>query len=104
VDATLVSATTTDHKCTSEQLVCLLRFLLSQLKAHTLIKILDEAADLSWPEDTEAFKEGKLVHPGDNVEMDSSLLHRIALEPGQRFNVREGGRTVATGLVTRIID
>jgi len=71
-----------------------LRFLLSQLKAHTLIKILDEAADLSWPEDTEAFKEGKMVLPGDNVEM----------ECGQRFNVREGGRTVATGLVTRIID
>jgi elongation factor Tu len=81
-----------------------LRFLLSQLKAHTLIKILDEAADLSWPEDTEAFKEGKMVLPGDNVEMECSLLHRIALEPGQRFNVREGGRTVATGLVTRIID
>jgi elongation factor Tu len=42
--------------------------------------------------------------PGDNIEMECSLLHPLALEPGQRFNVREGGRTVATGLVTRVLE
>jgi elongation factor Tu len=41
--------------------------------------------------------------PGDNVEMECSVMHPLPLEPGQRFNVREGGRTVATGLVTRVL-
>lgn len=42
--------------------------------------------------------------PGDNVEMVCEILHPAPLEAGQRFNVREGGRTVATGLVTRIFE
>lgn len=64
----------------------------------------------------------RLVQPGDNVEMMCDLHKPVALEPGQRFNVREGGmlmyqfglsyedtnvvigRTVATGLVTRVYD
>jgi elongation factor Tu len=45
-----------------------------------------------------------MVLPGDNVELEVSLLHPLALEKGQRFNVRESGRTVATGLVTKIIE
>jgi elongation factor Tu len=45
-----------------------------------------------------------MVMPGDNVEMECVLHHPIAVEPGQRFNVREGGRTVATGLITRLLD
>jgi elongation factor Tu len=59
---------------------------------------------LNWPEETEAFKEDRTVMPGDNVELVCELNHPLALETGQRFNVREGGRTVATGLVTRIIE
>jgi len=44
------------------------------------------------------------VIPGDNVEMVCELVHPTALEAGQRFNIREGGRTVGTGLVTRILE
>jgi elongation factor Tu len=44
-----------------------------------------------------------MVMPGDNVEMVCELHSPIAVEAGQRFNVREGGRTVATGLVTQVI-
>jgi elongation factor Tu len=36
--------------------------------------------------------------------MEAEILHPMAVEQGQRFNLREGGRTVATGLVTRIIE
>lgn len=63
----------------------------------------DEAAALHWPEGTED-ADSKMVMPGDNVEMVCEIHHPIALEQGQRFNIREGGRTVATGLVTRLLD
>ena len=42
--------------------------------------------------------------PGDNVEMVLKTHRPIAAEAGQRFNIREGGRTVASGLVTRVMD
>ena len=45
-----------------------------------------------------------MVMPGDNVEFEFALHYPTPLETGQRFNVREGGRTVATGLVTRIME
>jgi len=66
------------------------------------IRTADEAAHLRWPDETPD-AESKMVMPGDNVEMLCELIHKIAVEPGMRFNVREGGRTVATGLVTRIL-
>ena len=44
-----------------------------------------------------------MVMPGDNVEMELEIHQPVAVESGQRFNVREGGHTVATGLVTRVI-
>ena len=61
--------------------------------AFTLIHCVDEAAALHWPEEVE--DRGKMVMPGDNVEMMCDLYNPIALENGQRFNVREGGRTVS---------
>ena len=42
--------------------------------------------------------------PGDNVEMDVELITEIAIEPGLRFAIREGGRTVGSGVVTAIND
>jgi elongation factor Tu len=45
-----------------------------------------------------------MVMPGDNIEMEVDLHNPLAVEIGQRFNVREGGRTVATGLITRLLD
>jgi len=65
------------------------------------LRTADEAASLAWPEGTE--DTGKMVMPGDNVEMVVTTHHPVAMEAGQRFNIREGGKTVATGLVTRII-
>ncbi len=44
-----------------------------------------------------------MVMPGDNVEMVCDIYNPVALENGQRFNIREGGRTVATGLITKIL-
>ncbi|KAF2396862.1 elongation factor Tu, mitochondrial precursor [Trichodelitschia bisporula] len=76
----------------------------SNYRPQVYIRTADEAAALHWPADSEEFKSGKMVMPGDNVEMECELHHPLALETGQRFNVREGGRTVATGLVTRIIE
>ncbi len=42
--------------------------------------------------------------PGDNVEMDVELITPIAIEEGLRFAIREGGRTVGSGVVTKIVE
>ncbi|EME48018.1 hypothetical protein DOTSEDRAFT_69822 [Dothistroma septosporum NZE10] len=72
-------------------------------KPQLFLRTADESAALTWPEDSEGAKEGKMVMPGDNVEMVCEIHKPLAIEQGQRFNVREGGRTVATGLITRIL-
>ena len=46
--------------------------------------------------------EVEMVMPGDNVNMAVSLISPIAMEEGQRFAIREGGRTVGAGVVTKI--
>jgi elongation factor Tu len=45
----------------------------------------------------------EMVMPGDNVEMTVELINPIAMEDGLRFAIREGGRTVGAGRVTKII-
>ena len=49
------------------------------------------------PEGTE------MVMPGDNVTITGELIHPIAMEEGLKFAIREGGRTVGSGRVTKII-
>jgi elongation factor Tu len=49
------------------------------------------------PEGTE------MVMPGDNIQMDVELIQPIAMDAGLRFAIREGGRTVGSGVVTEII-
>jgi elongation factor Tu len=44
----------------------------------------------------------EMVMPGDNIEMTVELIHPIAMEEGLRFAIREGGRTVASGVVGNI--
>ncbi|TRM11167.1 elongation factor Tu [Lentibacillus cibarius] len=44
----------------------------------------------------------EMVMPGDNVEMQVELISPIAIEDGTRFSIREGGRTVGSGVVTTI--
>ena len=46
----------------------------------------------------------EMVMPGDNVELTVELIHAIALENGTKFSIREGGRTVASGTVTEVIE
>ncbi|MBI5644265.1 MAG: elongation factor Tu, partial [Deltaproteobacteria bacterium] len=45
----------------------------------------------------------EMVMPGDNVSLDVELITPIAMEEGLRFAIREGGRTVGAGVVTKII-
>jgi elongation factor Tu len=45
-----------------------------------------------------------MVMPGDNVEMEVQLITTIACEEGLNFAIREGGRTVGAGIVTKIIE
>ncbi|KXL46935.1 hypothetical protein M433DRAFT_64894 [Acidomyces richmondensis BFW] len=73
-------------------------------KPQLFIRTADEAATLNWPEGSEGAKSDQMVMPGDNVEMVCEIHKPLAVEQGQRFNVREGGRTVATGLITRVLE
>ena len=56
----------------------------------------DVTGVVELPEGTE------MVMPGDNVTIDVELIHPIAIEDGTRFSIREGGRTVGSGVVTEI--
>jgi elongation factor Tu len=46
----------------------------------------------------------EMVMPGDNIKMTVSLIHPIAMQDGLRFAIREGGRTVGAGVVTKVIE
>lgn len=56
----------------------------------------DVTGNIVLPEGTE------MVMPGDNVTIDVELIHPIAVENGTTFSIREGGRTVGSGIVTEI--
>ena len=58
----------------------------------------DVTGDLQLPEGTE------MCMPGDNITMTITLITPIAIEEGLRFAIREGGRTVGSGVVTEIIE
>jgi elongation factor Tu len=45
-----------------------------------------------------------MVMPGDNITMDIQLIAPVALEEQMRFAIREGGKTVGAGIVTKIIE
>jgi elongation factor Tu len=52
---------------------------------------------VTLPEGTE------MVMPGDNTEMKVELIQPVAMEEGLKFAIREGGRTVGAGQVTKIL-
>ncbi|MBS7577562.1 MULTISPECIES: elongation factor Tu [unclassified Enterococcus] len=56
----------------------------------------DVTGNIQLPADVE------MVMPGDNVTIDVELIHPIAVEKGTTFSIREGGRTVGSGIVTEI--
>ena len=46
----------------------------------------------------------EMVMPGDNITAQFELLAPVAMEPGLRFAMREGGRTVGAGVVAKVLD
>ena len=58
----------------------------------------DVTGSIKLPEGVE------MVMPGDNVDMECTLITPIAMEEKLRFAIREGGRTVGSGVVTKIIE
>ncbi len=67
-------------------------------KPQFYIRTTDVTGSIQLPEGVE------MVMPGDNITMKLKLVEPVALEEGLRFAVREGGRTVGAGVVTKIID
>lgn len=57
----------------------------------------DVSSSFEFPKDVE------MVMPGDNVTLTVNMLYPLAIEKGSRFTVREGGKTVGTGVVTEIL-
>ncbi len=66
-------------------------------KPQFYIRTTDVTGEVTLPEGTE------MVMPGDTVNMTVKLIAPIALEEKQRFAIREGGRTVGAGVITKII-
>ncbi|UCC77240.1 MAG: elongation factor Tu [Anaerolineales bacterium] len=62
------------------------------------IRTMDVTGQIQLPEGVE------MVMPGDNVRMQVNLIVPVALEAGSRFAIREGGRTVGAGVVTKIVE
>ena len=62
------------------------------------IRTTDVTGEIKLPDGVE------MVMPGDNIEMEIKLIYPVALEKGQRFAIREGGRTVGAGAITEIIE
>lgn len=75
---------------------------MNNYRPQMFIRTSDTTVSLTFPPEVEG-RDEKVVMPGENVELEGELVHEIALEEGSRFTLREGGKTVGTGLVTRIM-
>jgi elongation factor Tu len=62
------------------------------------LRTTDVTGEIKLPEGVE------MVMPGDNVTIDVTLISKVAMEQGLRFAIREGGRTVGAGQVTKVLD
>ena len=62
------------------------------------IRTTDVTGEITLPEGVE------MVMPGDNVSMEIELIQPVAMDQGLRFAIREGGRTVGSGVVTEIVE
>jgi elongation factor Tu len=70
----------------------------SGYRPQFFIRTMDVTGAVELPEGVE------MVMPGDNVNLDVKLIEPVALEPGSRFAIREGGRTVGAGVITEILE
>ena len=66
-------------------------------RPQVYIRTTDVTATVTLPEGTE------MVMPGDNVTLTAEMIHPVALEEGMRFAIREGGRTIGAGTVSKIL-
>jgi len=72
-------------------------------RPQLFLRTADITVGLHFPEGTPDASE-KMVMPGDNVEMVCDLVHDVAAEVGTRFTLREGGKTIGTGIVTKVLE
>ncbi len=70
----------------------------SHYKPQFYIRTADITGEITLPSGVE------MVMPGDNVELTIELIEYVAIDEGLRFAIREGGRTVGAGVVTKILD
>jgi elongation factor Tu len=70
----------------------------SNYKPQFFFRTADVTGAVHLPKGTE------MVMPGDNVSCDFELIAPVAMEPGLRFAIREGGRTVGAGVVSKVLD
>ncbi len=70
----------------------------NKYRPQFFIRTLDVTGEITLPAGVE------MVMPGDNVEIDVNLITPVALNENLRFAIREGGRTVGAGQVTKILD
>jgi elongation factor Tu len=70
----------------------------SGYRPQFFIRTMDVTGVVVLPEGVE------MVMPGDSVNMSVKLIAPVALEPGSRFAIREGGRTVGAGVITKILE
>lgn len=66
-------------------------------KPQFYIRTTDVTVEIQLPDGVE------MVMPGDNIEMKVKLITPVALDEQLRFAVREGGRTVGSGVITKIL-
>ena len=70
----------------------------SKYRPQFYFRTTDVTGEVTLPEGTE------MIMPGDNAKMTVSLINPIAMDDGLKFAIREGGRTVGAGVVTKIIE
>jgi len=70
----------------------------SKYRPQFYFRTTDVTGEVTLPEGTE------MIMPGDNAKMTVTLINPIAMNDGLKFAIREGGRTVGAGVVTKIIE
>jgi len=78
---------------------------MSNYRPQLYIRTADVTVSLTFLEDPKSGESAdeRMVMPGDNIELACELVHNVAAEVGTRFTLREGGKTVGTGIITKIL-
>ena len=74
------------------------------LRSSTVINPSSTSELPMLPEASSLIQGVEMVMPGDNTNMKIKLIYPVAMEVGLRFAIREGGRTVGAGTITKIIE